>query len=67
MDNEQDLDPEALITTFSFGARRNLIFRHNEFQKNPFSPVKHGSQHVQKSPTKTNKMWKHSIPAEPEV
>lgn len=64
MDNEQDLDPDSPIAALSFGAKRNLIFHRNGFQSVTL-PVTHGSLYVMNPPT--NKMWKHSIPAEPGV
>lgn len=59
-DDEKELKDKPLIVGLSFGASRELLFKHKSEDIIKKINLKHGSMYVMNDPT--NKNWKHSIP-----
>ncbi|GBO07461.1 DNA oxidative demethylase ALKBH2 [Araneus ventricosus] len=63
-DDEKDMDSNFPIVTFSFGIKRDIIFKRKKY-KNVKIPLEHGSMLVMYPPT--NQFWYHGIPKRKKV
>jgi alkylated DNA repair dioxygenase AlkB len=63
-DNERELGPEPTIGSISYGATRNLVFKHKRHKDLPTKTVRltSGSVLLMKGPTQQN--WSHGINSE---
>ncbi|CAL1280688.1 unnamed protein product [Larinioides sclopetarius] len=63
-DDEPDMDPNACIVSFSFGAERQFIFKRPHFPNYEVT-LPSGSVFIMKPPT--NKYWFHELPEQENV